>query len=257
MIVSVTSIKNQVTDLEFSDSLETIKIQDIIDKINSLYKDQNKQVVKIIINHEMVKNYQSTLSDIKWIENQTSIYYVTQKITPQAPKEAQASQEDLELNVKSEIDHSTQFITAMPQTTEDQVPEKKEPVVKIYDGKTVLSAANKNGDIMYNIICDIASRNPFFLSYLAVNPGLARKEMNKILNSDEFKLTIHCQSELDDPILATNMHPSGDNGYQIDKRNVEFLMTQANGISDFDQAMELYLWCDRDIQRTLQALGGQ
>ena len=107
---------------------------------------------------------------------------------------------------------------------------------------------------MFNVICDIAQKNPFYLSYLAASPALAKKELMKTLADPEFKMYIVGEDEIDDPIKTINMHPSGDNGYEIDMRNIEFLVHSSQKNHDMKKAMELYLWCDRDIQRTLASL---
>lgn len=107
---------------------------------------------------------------------------------------------------------------------------------------------------MFNLICDIAKRNPLYLSYLAINPSMAKKELMSQLDDDNFNLTIVCNDETQDPIKAVNMHPSGDNGHEIDLRNVEFLIMNSGQEHEVEKAMEVYLWCDRDIQRTLSAL---
>lgn len=141
------------------------------------------------------------------------------------------------------------------------------PYTKTYSADVVKQAILKNGDIMFNIICDIARTNPFFLSYLAMNPTLAKAELNRILSTN-YTLTIKCMDESEDIIKTINMHPSGDNGYQIDQRNVQYIMnvtgiTGITGISGTntsnfspDKVMEFYLWCDRDIQKTIEGLGG-
>jgi hypothetical protein len=135
------------------------------------------------------------------------------------------------------------------------------PYTKTYSADVVKQAILKNGDIMFNIICDIARTNPFFLSYLAMNPTLAKAELNRILSTN-YTLTIKCMDETEDIIKTINMHPSGDNGYQIDQRNVQYIMNvtgiSGTNTSNFspDKVMEFYLWCDRDIQQTIEGLGG-
>lgn len=147
------------------------------------------------------------------------------------------------------------FFVVLIRQRQQQNQNQTEEYIKTYTGQEVLSASLKNGDLMFNVIKDIAATNPFFLSYIALSPSLAKKELMTTLENPEFKLTIKGQSECDDPIRAINMHPSGDNGYEIDARNVEFLISQSGRSHDFEKAKEIYLYCDRDIQRTLTALG--
>lgn len=150
----------------------------------------------------------------------------------------------------SDDEHSDSKATGADQ----QAPVAK--YVKTYGADELKRAMTVNGDIVFNVICDIARANPFYLSYLAINPLLAKSELYRLLNNSTYRLTVVGSDETCDPIKAVNMHPSGDNGYIIDRRNVEFLISNSGVEHNFDKAMEVYLWCDRDIQRTMALLQG-
>ena len=57
-----------------------------------------------------------------------------------------------------------------------------------------------NPTIMLNIIHMIGGQNPFFLSYLAVNPSLAHQYLYQTFNNPDFKLIVKCDNEDTDPL---------------------------------------------------------
>lgn len=124
-----------------------------------------------------------------------------------------------------------------------------------YDGKQVLSACQNNGNVMFKIIADLACRNPYFLSYLAVDPAKAKQYLYETVESEDFSLTVKGKTVEDDPVAVSNKHLCGDNGYQIDERNVKFIMKlSGNEDVEYEEAKEYYLFYERDIMRTCAKL---
>lgn len=149
---------------------------------------------------------------------------------------------------------STTSTSASAATTTASTATTETYYEKTYNGNEIKQATLKNGDIMFNIIQSIVKQKPYILTYLALKPEEAKKDIMQSLDDPEFKLTIRGPDETCDPIKTIMMHPSGNNGYEIDRRNVEFLIMNSGQQHDLEKAVEIYLFMDRDIQRTLQAL---
>jgi hypothetical protein len=107
----------------------------------------------------------------------------------------------------------------------------------------------------------IGRQNPFFLSYLAVNPTKAQEHISITLDQPEFILTIQGDSVADDPIKPHLLHPSGANGYQIDQSNLEYILEQCPDFLPTEESLvyakNIYLVLDRDIRKTITALKSQ
>jgi hypothetical protein len=58
-------------------------------------------------------------------------------------------------------------------------------------GAEVRQALKTNPELMFLLMHNIAKVDPYFLSYLAVNPVKAKNEMEKYLSQDKFTLTIN------------------------------------------------------------------
>jgi hypothetical protein len=58
-------------------------------------------------------------------------------------------------------------------------------------GAEVRQALKTNPELMFLLMHNIAKVDPYFLSYLAVNPIKAKNEMEKYLSQDKFTLTIN------------------------------------------------------------------
>ena len=124
-----------------------------------------------------------------------------------------------------------------------------------YQGDEVWAACQNNGNVMFNVIADLAARNPYFLSYLAVDREKAKNYVEETLRSEDFVLKVRGPSILSDPIAASNMHVSSETGFDIDRKNVEFIMTLCSLEPElYDQAHKLYLFFYRDITKTLTEL---
>lgn len=231
-IITVKTLNGTLWKFNFEE-LDTITLKNLVEKVNESLKMKPETathtVSKVIIHGTCFTN---------WDRNLIECGYQGDNIVVLLNKSEQSG-------IQPQI-----VINPVPPTSGTE----EDMYSKTYTGAEVKAATLKNGDIMFNIICNIASKNPLFLSYLAINPSLAKRELMKTLDNEDYKLTIKGLDETCDPIKATNMHPSGDSGYEIDLRNVEFLIMNSGIEHNKDQAMEVYLWCDRDIQRTLSAL---
>jgi len=137
--------------------------------------------------------------------------------------------------------------------------EAEEPeYVVTYNGQQLRQAMNKSTSILINVIHMIGQQNPFFLSYLAVNPTKAMEHLNETLNQSDFKFTVKGGSVEGDPIKPFLVHPCGENGYQIDQNNLDFILEQCpdyvNNEESRAHAKETYLLMDRDIRKTIDNL---
>jgi hypothetical protein len=126
-----------------------------------------------------------------------------------------------------------------------------------YNGQQVKTAMKKSSNIMLNLIHMIGHQNPFFLSYLAVNPTKAKEHIEETLNQPDFTIVIKGDSVSDDPIRPYLMHPNGD-GWQIDQSNLDYILEQCPDYVVTDEsrswAKDLYLLLDRDIRKTIRTL---
>ena len=107
---------------------------------------------------------------------------------------------------------------------------------------------------MFDLIASIASKDPFFLSYLAVNPDKAQTIIKDTLTNPDFTLTIKGPDETFDKLKTASYHPCGLNGHQIDNKNVQYIISQSNTTLPFEQVKNVYLLYDRDISQTIQDL---
>jgi len=127
-----------------------------------------------------------------------------------------------------------------------------------YNGTQLRQAMNKNTGILLNVIHMIGQQNPFFLSYLAVNPSKAMEHLNETLDQPDFKFTVKGDSVEDDPVKPFLVHPCGENGCQIDQNNLSFIIGQCPDYVDTEEsrehAKETYLLMDRDIRKTIDNL---
>ena len=252
-------------NFEFEGTYETITLQNLLDLINSEPETGERVVSKIIMKGKcFTDNWERTLADCEY-DGCSVIVLMRAPQVVTAPRASASASTSASTSTSTPAMTSASATPATPATpatsttTRPQLvlnprPPPSRQYFKSYTGAEVKAATLKSGDIMFNIICDIAKRNPFYLSYLAVNPSMAKKELMSSLDEDDFKLTIVGPDSSQDPIFALNMHPSGDNGHEIDLRNVEFLIMNSGVQHNADKAMDVYLWCDRDIQRTLSAL---
>lgn len=128
---------------------------------------------------------------------------------------------------------------------------------KTYTGADIKEAMKKSTDLLLDVMHLIGHSNPFFLSYIATNPVMAREHINTTLDSPEFKLVVKAESVTEDPIKPFLTHPSGSNGHEIDMRNIRYIMKDTDVVESEEslaKAKELYLLHDRDIQRTFDAI---
>lgn len=176
------------------------------------------------------------------------------------------------------VARQTETKTTMPETAVQDIPEVEteaeakatvaEPGLGLsmgqgngytysYSGKEIQSAIDKCPTILFNIIQLISRQNPFFLSYLAVNPSLAQQHIKDTLDNEEFKLTIKGDDVSCDPIKPILMHPSGQNGYQVDTDNIKYILDQTDLVESetvLVKAKEIYLLHDRNVRKTIEAL---
>lgn len=129
-----------------------------------------------------------------------------------------------------------------------------------YTGTELLSCVVRDGNLMLDVLSDLAQRDPFFLSKLAVDREAARVQLFDTLRDEEFRLTVRGETAACDPVLAVRMHPCGEFGPEVDRRNVTFLreLLRKEGVDplpSLEHVLELYLFNDRDIARTLDVAG--
>ncbi len=72
-----------------------------------------------------------------------------------------------------------------------------------YTGAEVKQALKTNAELMFLLMHNIAKADPFFLSYLAVNPVKAKHEMDKYLDQEGFSLKIKGKDSSCDPFKPT------------------------------------------------------
>lgn len=124
----------------------------------------------------------------------------------------------------------------------------------VYNGEQLRQAIRGDYGTLFHVLHLIAQGNPFFLSYLAVNPKLAREHLEQSLDSPEFKMRVICGDETQDPILPHLTHPLGPNHYEVDEANIRHIQSLVDSIVDHDRVKEMYLMHDRCIPATIQAL---
>ncbi len=129
------------------------------------------------------------------------------------------------------------------------------PYICQYNGSDVAKAIKADPTILYNVMNLIAQSNPFFLSYLAVNPGMARDYVDKTLADPAFTMTVMGADETEDVIKALLMNPLGSNPYQIDSNNIEYILSVTD-LTDTEQNRDkiksMYLMTDRDVAKTIR-----
>ena len=129
---------------------------------------------------------------------------------------------------------------------------------KIYTGAELRQAMEVSTKIMFYLINRIGTLNPFFLSYLAVNPDQAMEHIDETLNNPEFRFVVKGDDDSTDPIKPYLMHPCGENGYQVDQSNIEYILSQTDLIVTDEtkaRAKDLYLLHNRDVRKTILGLG--
>jgi hypothetical protein len=163
-----------------------------------------------------------------------------------------------DLPVVAHEPHNDEEPEATPTEPEATPTEPEAAYVVSYTGAQVKIAMQKSTNIMFNIIHFIGYQNPFFLSYLAVNPAKAKEHIEETLNRPDFTFIIKGDSVSDDPIKPHLMHVSGDNGYQVDLNNLNYILDQcADYVTTEDSkahAKETYLLMNRDIRKTIDLL---
>ena len=143
-----------------------------------------------------------------------------------------------------------------PQPQEPQ-PEAELSYTRVYSGAEILQAIKVDALIIVNIMNLIAQTNPFYLSYLATNPDAAKDHLLTTLRSPDFTLRVKCESIEQDPVLPALMCPQGPNPYLVDKANIDYLLSEVGfDNTQFERVKERYLFCDRNIPRTLESLRG-
>lgn len=132
----------------------------------------------------------------------------------------------------------------------EQEAQAEEGYHRVYRGTDIISCLARDGNLMLDIISDLGSRNPLFLSHVVVAREHAREYIFNTLRNPEFTLTVKGDDVSCDPIRAVQLHPCGDTGYEVDKRNVEYIAGLV-GMEPTPELHETYLFFNRDIQRTL------
>jgi hypothetical protein len=128
--------------------------------------------------------------------------------------------------------------------------ESDEPETILVTGSELKDIIASNSDLLFDVICHIGRQNPFFLSYLAVNPEQARSCLHQFLDDPNFRMSVDEES-----VKPYLMHPCGTNGYEVDQRNLDYIIRQCpNLVAERQQVKETYLLLDRDIEKTITAL---
>ena len=122
---------------------------------------------------------------------------------------------------------------------------------KVYTGaetKQFLTDPN----VMLNIMHMLGGQNPFLLSYIAVNPGLAYHYIEQTLNNPEFRLVVRCDSEDNDPVKPLKQELKKT--IKADENNVKYILEQCEISDDLNYVKGLYLSYNRDVVRTIDHL---
>ena len=98
----------------------------------------------------------------------------------------------------------------------------------------------------------IGGQNPFFLSYLAVNPSLAHQYMYQTFDNPDFKLIVKCNSEEKDPLGAIKLDLKKID--KADENNVKYILNECDRTDDVSYIKGLYLSYNRDIAKTIDHL---
>ena len=152
------------------------------------------------------------------------------------------------------------FIVTSPIEAPSEVPSEvpSEGYIAKYNGDQIKIAMKQNTNIMLNLIHMIGRQNPFFLSYLAVNPIKADEHIKETLDQQDFVFTVKGDTVLDDPVKPYLLHPSGVNGFEIDQSNMEYILEQCSDYVVTEQSLETardtYMLLGRDIRKTINAL---
>jgi hypothetical protein len=195
----------------------------------------NYNIIYVIMGHTISLN---STPNKESMTNDTEVFIVTSDAKPAQP--AQPAQPA-----------PAQPAPAQPAPA----PAPAHAYTAMYNGQQLKDAMKRDSNILINIINMIGRQNPFFLSYLAVNPSKAKEHIYVTLNQPEFVLTVHGSSEDDDPIKPLLMHPCGSNGYQIDQSNLRYIIEQCPGYQSTEEhAKRIYLLLDRDIRKTIETL---
>jgi len=121
---------------------------------------------------------------------------------------------------------------------------------KKYTGKEIKSLLSKPM-VFLNLLHAMGQQNPFFLSYLAVNPLLAHSYLYQNLDNPEFKVIVKCDDKKHDPIYPFMEEFNIEE--DIDYNNIKYITTQTSN-KDEDYVKRTYLSYKRDITKTLNHL---
>jgi hypothetical protein len=147
----------------------------------------------------------------------------------------------------------------LPRPAVPAPPLPEEPAYEAtYNGDQIRTAMQRSSDVLMNLIHMIGTKNPFFLSYLAVNPKKAADHIEETLVQPDFVFKVHGDSVSDDPIKPYLMHPSGTNGHLVDQSNLVYILEQCRDFVETEESMaharQMYLLMDRDIRKTIDVL---
>jgi hypothetical protein len=128
--------------------------------------------------------------------------------------------------------------------TDTPTATETENVSGTYTGEEVTRVLRYSGDVVFNLLHGLSQKDPYILSYLAVNPNKAREEILKYLSMPDFILNINASGSSYDPINII---------LSVDKNNIQYL-AETSGFTDNERVKELYYVFNKDIKQTLDAL---
>lgn len=225
------------------------KFSEITDMINNKYNLNNK--ITYVYGGRTLKLDSTPISEnldnnskIFIVESPSPVQVTAKQAPPPTPAESETGSDiDTDSGSESESEPAVESELAYTAT---------------YTGQQVKQVIDKNSNVMFNIIHMIGQQNPFFLSYIAVNPKKAQEYMLETLDQPDFKFVVKGESVEDDPIKPYLLHPCGKNGYQIDEQNLDYILEQCQDLIVTEEirkdAKEKYLLLDRDIRKTIETL---
>ena len=234
-ILNIKTPDGQVKNVEI-DNFE-ITLREVTNLLNSKY--YSAETSYIFVANGAALDDSVPLSSLGLNDRSSVIIVVRHAAASAAPAPAPAPA--VTVGTRSEASESAQTLSAYQYH-------------KVYNGAEVSKAIDRDSNILFNVMKLIAQKNPFFLSYLAVNPQMAREHLNATLESDEFVMNIYGDDDTCDPIAPLLVHPFGVNYFETDQSNIEFLMSQSQVQSTYDTVKELYLFHDRKISKVLESL---
>jgi hypothetical protein len=206
---------------------------------------ENSKNVTMVFNGTILDD-DISLKDYDIKDGCTIIYRLTQEIAQKQTDEALRTP-DSPQNPQNPQNSETPETPETPETHPTAAQEM--PYNVTYSGKDLLRAYHNSGQVGLILINRLANANPFYLSLLVRDPVLAEKELIEMMKSSDFSMSIRCADETADPIRRVLMTPDM---FAIDEANIKYIHETVNQDVERYRVKEVYLFCDRDVGKTVK-----